>query len=80
MPLTCCSALDALASPGIITDPSVVCNVDSRVTLQLCDSSARKGNLDGRTHSTSAQGVAKVAKALSDVLELQSATELRVRK
>ena len=80
MSLTCCSALDALASPGIITDPSVVCNVDSRFTLQLCDSSARKGDLDGRTHSTSAQHVTKVAKALSDVLELQSATGVRVRK
>ena len=65
MPLTCCSALDALASPGIITDPSVVCNVDSRFTLQLCDSSARKGNL-------AAQRVCKVAKALSDVLKLHA--------
>ena len=80
MPLTCCSALAALASPGIITDPSVVCNVDSRFTLQICDSSARNGDLAKRTHSTSAQGVSKVAKALSDVLELQSAAELRVRK
>ena len=79
MPLTCCSALDALASPGIITDPSVVCNVDSRFTLQLCDSSARNGNLDGGTHSTSAQGVAKVAKALSDVLELHACPAVRVR-
>ena len=80
MPLTCCSALDALASPGIITDPSVVCNVDSRFTLQLCDSSARKGNLAHRTHSTSAQGGAKVAKGVSDVLELQSCPAARVRK
>ena len=80
MPLTCCSALAALASPGIITDPSVVCNDDSRFTLKVCDSSARKGNLDGGTHSTSAQGVAKVAKALSDVLELHARPAVRVRK
>ena len=80
MPLTCCSALAALASPGIITDPSVVCNVDSRFTLQLCDSSARKGNLAHRTHSTSAQGVSKVAKPVSDVLELQARPDVRVRK
>ena len=80
MPLTCCSALAALASPGIITDPSVVCTSTLRFTPQICDSSARKGNLAHRTHSISAQGVSKVAKALSDVLELHACPAATVRK